>query len=275
MIDLQPSAGENFDKVALITGGSRGIGEGCARVFVAAGARVVICARGREEGEALAADLTAAGPGTCHFQQCDVTNSGQIDQMIQRAVELCGRLDCLINNAGWHPDHRPIDDFSIDDFESLLRYNLVSYFAACKYALPHLRATQGNVINISSLVGSMGQEWATTYVTTKGGITALTKALAIDEARHGVRVNSVAPGVVATPLYRSFVESKENSQEIKDWIDSWQWQGRVGEIEEVGHACLFLASDHARFITGIELILSGGAELAYGIKWPKTGAVRL
>lgn len=266
---------KQFDKVTLITGGSRGIGAGCASVFVRAGASVVICARAREAGEALAAELTDEGPGRCHFEPCDVSEPDDIQVLIDRTVKLYGRLDCLINNAGWHPDHHAIDDFSIEDFEYLLRLNLTSCFAACKYALPHLRKTRGSIINMSSLVGSIGQEWATTYAATKGGITALTKSLAVDEARHGVRVNSIAPGVIATPLFHSFIESNENPQQVEDFILSWQWLGRVGTIEEVGYACLFLASDQAAFITGIELPITGGAELAYGIKWPKDGAIQL
>jgi len=268
-------SGDHFDKVTIITGGSRGIGEGCARVFVGAGAPVVICARGKGGGEALAAELTDQGPGRCHFEPCDVSQPDQLKQLVAWTVARYGRLDCLINNAGWHPEHHTIDEFSIADFKDLLDLNLVSYFAACKYALPHLRKTHGNIINISSLVGSMGQEWASTYVATKGAITALTKALAVDEARHGVRVNSIAPGVIGTPLQRSFIESKPDPQKVADFIDSWQWLGRVGTIEEVGYACLFLASEQAAFITGVELTISGGAELAYGIKWPAGGAVRL
>jgi NAD(P)-dependent dehydrogenase (short-subunit alcohol dehydrogenase family) len=265
----------NFDKVTIVTGGSKGIGEGVARVFVAAGAPVVIAARGKAEGEALAKELTEMGPGTCHFIQCDVSKPEEIKELIEKTVLIHGRLDCLVNNAGWHPDHRTIDDFSIEDFESLLRLNLVSYFAACKYALPYLRKTKGNIINMSSLVGEMGQEWATTYVSTKGGITALTKALAVDEARNGVRVNVVLPGVIITPLAESFIDSKDDPQYVRDFIDSWQWNGRRGSIEEVGYTCLFLASDGAGFITGIELVVSGGAELAYGIKYPKGGPIHI
>ena len=265
----------NFNKVTIITGGSKGIGEGVARVFVAAGSPVVIAARGEVEGKALAEQLTKMGPGCCDFIQCDVSKPEEIKSLIEKTVEIHGRLDCLINNAGWHPDHRTIDDFSIEDFKSLLRLNLVSYFAGCKYALPYLRKTQGNIINMSSLVGEMGQEWACTYVTTKGGITAFTKALAVDEARNGVRVNVLLPGVIATPLSDSFINSKVDPQFVLDFIDSWQWNGRRGTIEEVGYACLFLASDGAAFITGAELILSGGAELAYGIKCPKGGPIHI
>lgn len=260
---------KDFDKVIVITGGSRGIGEGCARVFVGAGARVVICGRGKAAGEALAAELTSEGPGSCHFQQCDVSKPEEIKRLIGKTIELHGRLDCLVNNAGWHPDKRPIDGFSIKDFEDLLRLNLVSYFAACKYALPYLRKTQGNIINIGSYVSSIGQEWSTTYVATKGAITGFTKALAVDEARHGVRVNAVLPGVIYTPMTASFIESQSDPKAYRDYLFSWQWLGRVGTIEEIGHACLFLASSGASFITGIELFVSGGVELSPGVKKPR------
>src|SRR6185437_3684884 len=112
----------------------------------------------------------------------DVSKKDEIKDLIDKTVEKYGPVDCLINNAGWHPPHKAIDDFSIEEFRDLLDLNLVSIFAACKFALPHLRKTKGNIINMSSLVGSIGQHHATTYVATKGAITALTKALAIDEA---------------------------------------------------------------------------------------------
>ena len=265
----------HFDKVTIVTGGSKGIGEGVARVFVAAGARVVISARGEKEGEAMAKELTAMGPGSCTFIHCDVSRPAEVQALVEQTVALHGRLDCLINNAGWHPEHHTIDDFSIEDFEYLLRLNLVSYFAGCKYALPHLRKTHGSIINMSSLVGEMGQEWASTYVSTKGGITAFTKALAVDEARNGVRVNAVLPGVIATPMAETFIQAGEDPQKTREFIESWQWNGRRGTIEDVGYACLFLASEGAGFITGIELNISGGAELAYGVKFPKGGPLHL
>ncbi len=267
-MSTQTAPGAHFDKVTLITGGSRGIGEACARVFVDAGASVVICSRNVHDGEALASALNAVRRGSCHYEPCDVSDPQQVRRVVEKTVELYGRLDCLINNAGRHPDHHPIDEFSAEEFEDVLRVNLVSYFAAAKYALPHLRKTRGSIINMSSLVGSIGQEWATTYCATKGGITAFTKALAVDEARHGVRVNAVLPGNIATPLYWVYVNAQEHPQEVMDLCDSWQWMGRLGKPEEVARACLFLASDAASFVTGIELAVTGGAELAYGIKKP-------
>lgn len=257
-----------FGKVTLITGGSKGIGSGCARVFVQAGARVVICARGRAEGEALAAELTAAGPGQCDFRSCDVTKPEELCAVVDWTASRHGRLDCLINNAGAHPPHRAIDDFSVEEFRNLFETNLLSYFVACQAALPHLRRTRGSIVNMSSLVGMMGQQLATIYCATKGGITAFTKALAIEEARHGVRVNSIAPGNILSGSRVQGVAAADDPEQLDRLIDGWQWPGRSGTNEEVGTACLFLASDAASYITGIELIISGGSELGYGIKAP-------
>jgi len=253
------------DKVTIITGGTKGIGEGCVRVFVDAGANVVFCARKQDEGDALAAELNALGKGEATFIKCDVSKTDEIKNLIDSTMEKYGRIDCLINNAGWHPPHKPIDDFSVNEFRDLLDLNLVSIFAACKFALPHLRQTQGNIINISSLVGTMGQLHATTYVATKGAITAFTKALAIDEAENGVRVNSVSPGNVYTPLWQEAIDASSDPDQCRADGEAAQVLGRMGTIEEVGKLCLFIASE-ATFTTGVDHIISGGAELGYGKK---------
>jgi NAD(P)-dependent dehydrogenase (short-subunit alcohol dehydrogenase family) len=253
------------DKVVLITGGTKGIGKGCVETFIAAGARVVFCARNIAEGEALAQQLNISGPGKAIFVHCDVSKIDDIENFIDSAPRTYGRLDCLINNAGWHPPHKPIDGFSVDDFRKLLDLNLVSIFAACKFALPHLRKTKGNIINVSSLVGEMGQFHATTYVATKGAITAFTKALAIDEAEHEVRVNSVSPGNVYTPLWQEAIDAAVDPKQCREDGEAAQVLGRMGTIEEVGKLCLFIASE-ATFTTGVDHIISGGAELGYGRK---------
>lgn len=254
---------EYRDKVVIVTGGTKGIGEGCVRVFHDAGAKVVFCARKQEEGDALAAELKTLGEA--HFIKCDVTSEAEIKSLIDQTVEKYRRIDCLINNAGSHPPHMPIDDFSVQDLRDLLDLNLVSMFAASKYALPHLRKTKGNIINMSSLVGSMGQLHAVTYVATKGAITAFTKALAIDEAEHGVRVNSVSPGNIYTPLWQEAIDASPNPAQTRVDGDAAQLTGRMGTIEEAGKLCLFIAAE-ATFTTGVDHIISGGAELGYGRK---------
>ena len=262
-------------KVALITGGSHGIGEGCARVFAAAGAAVVIGDRDVAAGEALAAELTAAGPGRCDFVRCEMSQPDEIRALVQSVESRHARLDCLINNVGMHPDHRPIDGFTVEEFEALFRLNVVSAFAGCKYGLPLLRQSHGSIIIMSSLVAQIGQEWATTYAATKGALSAFTKTLAIDEARHGVRVNAILPGNVATTAYEQTIARNADPAAIRAHLESWQWLGRPATPQEVGQACLFLASPAASYITGIELNLSGGAELGYGVKWPKDGGLHL
>ena len=253
------------DKVVLVTGGSLGIGQGCVRAFAEAGATVVFCARKEAEGQTLAAEVTRVGPGRAEFLQCDVSKEAAVRGLVREVVARHGRLDCLVNNAGWHPPHKPIDGFSSQEFRDLLELNLVSIFVACQEALPHLRKTRGNVINMSSLVGHMGQIHATTYVATKGAITAFTKALAIDEAAHGVRVNAVSPGNVWTPLWKEAVDASADPAATRAAGDAAQVLGRMGTIEEAGRLCLFLAAE-ATFTTGVDHILSGGAELGYGRK---------
>jgi len=258
------------DKVVLVTGGSQGIGQGCVRVFAGAGSTVVFCARGEAQGRALAEEVTRAGPGRAEFVRSDVSKEAEVRAFVREAVARNGRVDCLVNNAGWHPPKKPIDDFSAQEFRDLLELNLVSMFVACQEALPHLRKTKGNVINLSSLVGSMGQVHATTYVATKGAITAFTKALAVDEAAHGVRVNAVSPGNVWTPLWKEAVDASPNPERTKADGEAAQLLGRMGTIEEAGRLCLFLAAE-ATFTTGVDHILSGGAELGYGRKTRSQG----
>jgi NAD(P)-dependent dehydrogenase (short-subunit alcohol dehydrogenase family) len=254
---------EYRDKVVVVTGGTKGIGEGCVRSFVAAGARVVFCARKQDEGNALTADLQSVGKVA--FVKCDVSKTEELQNLIDRTVEMHGQIDCLINNAGSHPPHKPIDDFSVEEFRDLIDLNLISIFVGCKFALPYLRQTKGNIINMSSLVGTMGQLHATTYVATKGAVTAFTKALAIDEAVHGVRVNSVSPGNIYTPLWQEAIDASDDPKRARSEGDAAQLFGRMGTIEEVGKLCLFIAAE-ATFTTGVDHIISGGAELGYGRK---------
>lgn len=253
------------DKVVIITGGSHGIGAGCVRAFVTAGAKVIFCARNAAESAQLSLEVNTIGPGQAEFIGCDVRHVNEIGTVIESAVQRFGKLDCLINNAGWHPPATAIDNFSVDEFRNLLELNLISVFAACKLALPHLRQTQGNIINMSSLVATIGQLHACAYVATKGALTAFTKALAVDEAAYGVRVNSVSPGNIYTPLWQEAIDAAPDPKESRAEGDAAQLLGRMGTSEEVGRLCLFIAAE-ATFTTGVDHIISGGAELGYGRK---------
>ncbi|XP_056466838.1 17-beta-hydroxysteroid dehydrogenase 14 [Gadus chalcogrammus] len=253
------------NKVAVVTGGSKGIGRGIVKVFVENGAKVVFCARGVVAGEALEEELNKAGPGSCKFMTCDVSKEEDLKRLIEATVQLYGQLDCLVNNAGWHPPHKETDETSAEEFKDLLNLNLISYFLASKFALPHLRKTEGNIINISSLVAGLGQVGAVPYVATKGAIISMTKAMAVDESRFKVRVNCISPGNVLTPLWEELADQTPDAAAALKAGADCQLIGRMGTEEESGLMALFLAAD-ATFCTGVDLPLSGGAELNYGFK---------
>jgi NAD(P)-dependent dehydrogenase (short-subunit alcohol dehydrogenase family) len=250
------------DTVSIITGGSKGIGLGCARVFARHGGTVVLAARGQQDGRQAEEELAAAGRRAL-FVPCDVTVELQVRQLVETAVERFGRLDCLVNNAGWHPPAMDLERTSVEDFERLLRLNLTSAFIGCKYAVPHLRRTRGSIINMSSEVALIGQAQAPGYVTTKAGQLGLTRALALDLAADGVRVNAVCPAGVMTPLMREWAQTEYDPEAALRTVDSWHPLGRMATAEEIGEVCAFLASAEAAFVTGQTICPDGGAMLGY------------
>ncbi|XP_015261128.1 PREDICTED: 17-beta-hydroxysteroid dehydrogenase 14-like [Gekko japonicus] len=255
-------------KVVVVTGGTSGIGLAIVREFVRQGAQVVFCAPGSEEerGRAIQKELQDSGsPGEGYFRICDVRSEMDIKVLISGTLEQYGRLDCLVNNAGGHPPDQTIDEVSAQEFRSLMDLNVVSGFLASKFALPYLRETRGNIINIASLVGGMGQKCAVPYVATKGAVIAMTKALAIDESKYGVRVNSISPGNIWTPMWEDLASQTANAEAAIQEGSNAQLLGRFGTPAEVAAAALYLAAD-GTFCTGIDLVLSGGAELGYAKK---------
>ena len=255
-----PIEEEMKGKVAVITGANTGIGFGCAKVFSEAGMNVVMAARRKEKGEAAAAELNAAGKGECTFFQCDVSDPDQVKALIDFAVEKYGRLDTMVNNAGYNPIHMDACDMSIESYQRVLATNLMGEFYGCKFAIPHLRKTKGSIINMSSILSKVGQEQTAGYSSTKGGINSMTQTIAIEEARHGVRVNAICPGHIMTEIVYKEMERVADPEAYLDRCNHYSWLGRGGQPEEVGTAALFLASSWAGYITGVTLNVSGGME---------------
>lgn len=255
-----PIEEEMRGKVAVITGANTGIGLGCAKVFSEAGMNVVLAARRKEKGEAAAAELNAAGKGECTFFQCDVSDPDQVKALIDFAVEKYGRLDTMVNNAGYNPIHMDACDMSIESYQRVLATNLMGEFYGCKFAIPHLRKTKGSIINMSSILSKVGQEQTAGYSATKGGINSMTQTIAIEEARHGVRVNAICPGHIMTEIVYKEMERVADPEAYLDRCNHYSWLGRGGQPEEVGTAALFLASSWANYITGVTLNVSGGME---------------
>ncbi len=253
-----------FDgRAVIITGGSKGIGAGCASVFVGEGGLVAILARGAEAGESLAKKLTSKGPGRCMYIQCDVSRHEQIQQAVEQTVAEFGRLDCIINNAGWHPAATSLADTSIDDVESLLRLNYISTVAGAKYALPHLIKSKGTIINIASMVGILGQDNATSYCGSKAAQIGFTKALAVELGPQGIRVNAILPGNIDTPMMHQWAATLDDPQSALARVSALQLSGRMGTAEECGRIALFLATEDSSFITGQLIQADGGASLDY------------
>lgn len=255
------------NKTVIVTGGSQGIGLGITKTFVRNGANVVFCDLPFKADQATqtATELSKEGPGRCEFVACDMSQEDQIKSLIDYTVKTFDGIDCLVNNAGIHPPHFPIDNFSSSDFQKVLNVNVMGYFLSSKFALPYLRKSQGSIINNCSLVAHIAQVEAVTYISSKGAVDAMTRALALDEAKYNVRVNSFSPGNVLTPLWEQAANaSPDYDKAIQEGKDA-QPLGRFGTCEEVGLVCLFLAAD-ATFCTGIDIKFTGGAELGYGNK---------
>lgn len=247
-------------KVAIVTGGNTGIGYGCAEAFVDAGMNVVIAARREKELKEAAKKLTARGGGECLYRVCDVSKPEQVEALVGYTVETYGRLDAIVNNAGYVPPHLDCCDMPIESYQDVIACNLMGEFYGCHYAIPHLRKTKGSIINMSSIIGKIGQEQTCGYSSTKGGINSLTQTLSIEEARYGVRVNAICPGHIITDLFLTEMSRVADPEAYAERCNHYSWLGRGGTQEEVGKTALFLISPWAGYITGVCLNVSGGME---------------
>ena len=249
------------DKVAIITGSSKGIGQGIARVFSREGAIIVVVCRDETGGAAMADELGAI-EGRAAFIRADVSCGESVRNLIHRTLEMFGRIDILVNNAGYHLS-KSIEDTSEEDWEFIINTNLRGTFLCSKYALPYLKETKGNIIHISSMVGKVGQPNACAYAASKGGQIAMAKNMAIDLAPYGVRVNVICPGWIQTPLVEDWFSQQDDPVESRKYIYGQHPLGRIGTSEECGLAALYLASADGAFLTGITIDLDGGVTLGY------------
>jgi L-fucose dehydrogenase len=251
------------DRAVIVTGGAKGIGAGCAVVFCREGACVGILDRDLETARRTAENLTQAGPGTAIAVECDVSRSSELHQAIDDVARQFGRLDCLINNAGIHPPATSVDDTSVEMVEDLLRVNFISSFAGAKFALPHLRKTRGTIINISSMTAVLGQDRSSAYASTKAAQVGLTRALAVELGREGIRVNAILPSNIDTPLMREWAATLDDPESALERVANLQVFGRMGTPEEIGTIALFLATDDSSFLTGQAIEAEGGSSLDY------------
>ncbi len=253
-------------KVAFMTGGTEGIGRATVTTFVQAGVNVVFIGRSEDKGKAIEAELNALGKGEATYMKCDVTDFNALAACVNAAAEKYGRLDVLFNCAGVFPPQTTADQYTLDDFMWILNTNLVAYFITIKTALPYLRKTKGVIVNTGSVLGLQGDEGACAYTATKGAIATMTRTIAMDEARYGVRCVEVKPGHINTHMFFQTTSEQADPEGFVAYSDSLQWLNRGGEPEEIAYAVLFLASPWASFVTGTDLLVTGGYEIGEGPK---------
>lgn len=240
-------------KVALVTGATSGIGEACAKLFAAHGARVVLSGRNEERGQAVARDIRAAG-GEAKFIACNVASEEQVKALVHDAAASYAGLDILFNNAGVMLPSMEIERMPVEDWRETLDTNLTGYFLITRCAKPYLLASRGVILNNASIAGlqhyAAGRSYA--YSAAKAAVIQFSHQMAKNYGEEGVRVNCICPGIIQTPILHG-----RDPKLYEDRIPL----GRVGTPEDVAKAALFLVSDESAYLTGVVLPVDGGASL--------------
>lgn len=242
------------NRVALVTGGNRGLGRQMAQALAEAGARVAVISRKSAEAGAAAAEIGAKTGRTCHGYGCDVTDETQVEAVIGQILADFGQIDILVNNAGINI-RGPIDQLSLAEFQQVQATNVTGPWLFCRAVAPHMKSRgYGRVINIGSTLSIISMADRTPYATSKGGVLQMTRTLGLEWAQAGITVNAVLPGPFATEMNLSIKDDPVAYQEFLKKIPMGRW----GELDEIGGIVVFLASDAASFITGSNITVDGG-----------------
>lgn len=247
------------DKICLITGAGSGIGQSTAKLFAAEGASVVVNDLDEAKGEQTVAEIAADG-GTALFVRADVTKPDEVARLTERTLERFGRVDVLFNNAGISGVGM-LHEVEPDDWDRIMDINIKGVYLPGKYVVPHMMERRsGSIINMSSCVAEIGLARRASYAATKGAVLALTKAMQVDYAPYGIRVNALLPGTILTPFVENYLRNSYDDPEAGlESIKKRQLGEQLGRPEDVARAALFLASDESKFMMGSPLYIDGGA----------------
>lgn len=250
-----PSRIDLKDKVAIVTGSSRGIGESIARTYARAGAKVVLASR-KPEGIQAVADAIAAEGGEAFAQPCHTGRPEECEALVAAAVERYGKVDVLVNNAATNPHFGPMLTCDFGQWDKTFEVNVKGYFVLARAVAQHLleRNGQGSIVQIASVVGTMGAPLQGIYGMTKAAVISMTKTLAQEWGPSGIRVNAIAPGLVET----RFAQALVNDDNLRNMILDRTALKRVGRPEDIAGTALFLASDAAAYVTGAVWTVDGG-----------------
>ena len=243
--------------LAIITGGTSGIGLACAKLFLQKNYDIVLVARDKAKYEAVKAELKAlCSNNSCEFISADIAKVSECERIIDTVIAKHKQIDVLVNSAGIYRENA-IDDVDEAEFDRIMNVNIKGTYFMCKYAVPYLKQSSHKpaIVNVSSDAGTNGNFFCTAYCASKGAVNTFTKALSLELAPYGVRANCVCPGDIDTPLTRNQFADPEAG--IKEAAALYP-VGRIGRAEEVAHAIYFLASSEATFITGSILAVDGG-----------------
>jgi 3(or 17)beta-hydroxysteroid dehydrogenase len=246
-------------KVALVTGGAMGIGKACALLLAREGAAVVVTDIQEADGASVAQAIEAAG-GRALFVKHNVAQEADWQRVIKQTLDAFGRLDIVVNNAGIGKTTN-VEEDTLEGWRFLLSVNLDSVFLGTQYGIKALKRTGGgSIINMSSIEGIVGDPGLASYNASKGGVTLLTKSAALYCAKAGynIRVNSVHPGYIMTPLITSTMDASGNGEAMLKYLESLHPVGHLGEPDDIAYGVLYLASDEAKFVTGSQLVIDGG-----------------
>jgi L-fucose dehydrogenase len=245
------------DKVIIVTGGAKGIGAAIVRACAAEGAIPVIVGRDAEAGEHLQRELQSSGTG-CGLITVDLATSESCSQSVEETLQKFGRIDALVNNAGRN-DKVGLEHGSVAEYVASLNRNLVHYYGMAHYALPHLKRSRGAIVNVGSKTAVTGQGSTSGYASSKGAIMALTREWAAELLPYGIRVNTVIPAEVMTPLYRSWLDTFPNPEEkLKNILSKIPFEQRMTTSEEIAAMVVFLISPQSGHTTGQHLFVDGG-----------------
>jgi len=244
-------------KVALVTGAARGIGRGIALRFAAEGAKVGVIDLHDAACQVVVDEIKTAG-GEALSLGVDISDEAAVMLAVERVQHRFGTVTVLVNNAAVMPSGT-LHETSVDDFERCVAVNLRGAFLMCKAVIPGmLSAGKGSIIHMSSVTGILGLPGLAAYSMTKAGLAGLARAMSTDYARKGIRVNSVAPGTIDSPMLHDFLAAQQNPEPLRQQFDDMHPIGRVGQIDEVASVFVFLASDESSFVTGANYTVDGG-----------------
>ena len=242
------------DRVAIVTGGSKGLGEAIAAGFASAGGNVVLVSRNQEEADATAKQIESDFGKTAIGIEADVTSQSAVEKMTQQVLEKFGRIDILVNSAGVNI-RGPIDELTYEQFSEVQKINVDGIWLCSRAVVPTMKkAGAGRIINLASTLGVVGLENRTPYATSKGAVVNMTRALGLELASDNIMVNAICPGPFLTPMNVPIA----NDEQTKKFIVGAVALGRWGEMREIQGAAIFLASDAASYMTGSMLTVDGG-----------------